>query len=249
MILFDDLFIDYGGLLSFFLIIFDLTFVSVIDSCWWWSSPFVLILVSGLDVLSLLLFDHVPHLLESVENLFIILFNDLNFKVKFLLASIGLNELKFLFKTFRNSLVFIVGFEIKVIICVIIVVNCLNVLKEFSSGRFKTEDSVLSELTQFHHETFALIIDKFREWSCNRIIIINFNVIWFNGFSNVLLWSLKWSRNIFLRNFWLFVDFLVSFNIHFQRLPDFRKNIFKFLSLVRSVIQQMSDWWIFQPQF
>lgn len=237
MIFFNDFFINHGGLLGFFLIIFDLTFISVIDSCWWWSSPLVLILSSGLDVLSLLFFDHVPHLFESVDDLFIIFFNDLNFEIKFLFTSIGLNELKFLFETFRNSLVFIVSFEIKVIICVIVVINGLNVLKEFGSGRFKTKDSVLSKLTQFHHETLTLIIDKFCEWSCNGIVIINFNVIRFNGFSNVLLRSLNGSGNIFLWNFWLFVNFLVSFYIHLQRLLDFRKNIFKFFSLLRSVIQ------------
>lgn len=75
-------------------------------------------------------------------------------------------------------------------------------MEKFGSGRFKSKDSVLSKLTQFHHKAFTLIIDKFSEWSRDRIVIINFNVIRFDWFSYILFRSFNWSGNVFFWNFY-----------------------------------------------
>ena len=98
--------------------------------------------------------------------------------------------------------VFVVGFKIEVVVSIAVIVYGFNIFGEFCPGSFQSDEPVLAKLFQLDHETFALVIDKFGKRSCNRIIIINFNVLGLDGFSNILLRRFHWKRNVFFSYFY-----------------------------------------------
>lgn len=86
------------------MVVFELSFVNVVDDLGFRSSPLVTVHVSEFAVHVLLFVDHVPHFFKSIADLLIVFLNDLNFKIKFLFTSVGLNQTDFLFQSFRYSL-------------------------------------------------------------------------------------------------------------------------------------------------
>lgn len=101
----------------------------------------------------------------------------------------------------KKNTVFIVRFEVKVVIGVIIIVDGFDVFGYFSAGRLKTNQSVLTEFFQFHHKAFALVIDKFKKRGSYRIFVVDFDVFGFNWFGDILFGSFHWRRKL------LFLDF------------------------------------------
>ena len=86
------------------MVVFELSFVNIVDDLGLRSSPLVAVHVPEFVVHVLLFVDHVPHFFESVGNLLIVFFDDLNFKIEFFLTSIGLDQTDFLLQSLRYSL-------------------------------------------------------------------------------------------------------------------------------------------------
>ena len=98
--------------------------------------------------------------------------------------------------------IFVVGFKIEVVVSVVVIVYSFDIFGEFGPCSFQPDEPVLAKLFQLYHEAFALVIDKFSERSCNRIVIVNFYVLRLDRFSNILLRRFHWKRNVFFSYFY-----------------------------------------------
>lgn len=78
--------------------------------------------------------------------------------------------------------VFVVAFQIQIIIDVGVVVNSFDIFLKFRVSRLKSTQSVFTKLFQFINESFAFIITQFCKGSRIFTFVLDYYLFWFDWF-------------------------------------------------------------------